>query len=262
MASVTSGGAEIYYEVHGSGPALVFAYGRGGNGASWWQQVPYFSAHYKVVVFDHRGFARSSGGGENFTQRQLAEDLIAILDAEGLERAALVAQSMGGWTCLGAALHHPRRVTCLVMTSTYGGLSSPEMEDHIAQVRSRRDAPGQSFAGRALAPDYPAREPAMAMLYEQLRAFNTDFDPRRMGLMLDSADGIRPEALAGYTIPTLFLIGGQDQIFPPELLRMAARLVPGAQTEEFPNAGHSPYWEDAAIYNEVVEKFLRRQLGG
>lgn len=59
MAFVDARGARIYYECHGEGPALVFAHGRGGNAASWCQQVPRFVRDYRVLVFDHRGFGRS-----------------------------------------------------------------------------------------------------------------------------------------------------------------------------------------------------------
>ena len=140
MATINSGGAAIYYEVHGEGPAVVFAHGRGGNATSWWQQVASFSRQFSVIVFDHRTFGRSRGGGEAFDQAQLAADIIAILDMEGIEQAALVGQSMGGWSCLGAALNHPGRVRALVMSSTPGGLLSPAMEGTMAQTRGRPDS--------------------------------------------------------------------------------------------------------------------------
>jgi pimeloyl-ACP methyl ester carboxylesterase len=259
MAFVDSAGARIYYETHGGGPAIVFAHGRGGNAASWWRQVPHFSERYRVIVFDHRTFGRSTGGGEAFTPRQLAADAMAILDAEGIERAALVAQSMGGWTCLAAALAYPERVQCLVLSSTTGGIASPEMEPLLAEWRDR--AAGQApLASRALAPDFPEREPALATLYAQLQAFNTGFDPACMETLRDPANAVRPEQLRGFAVPTLFVIAGQDQIFQPALLRMAAAAVPGAGIEEFPGAGHSPYWEDAPRFNEVVGRFLARHL--
>ena len=49
----------LHYEVTGSGPALIFAHGLGGNQMSWWQQVAHFSANYTCVAFAHRGFAPS-----------------------------------------------------------------------------------------------------------------------------------------------------------------------------------------------------------
>ena len=261
MATVQSGSATIYYEVQGTGPALLFAHGRGGNAASWWQQVPHFSQRFRVIVFDHRTFGRSRGGGEAFTQLQLAADIVAILDAEGIENAALVGQSMGGWSCLGAALGHPRRVSCLVMTSTPGGLLSQEMEGKMSEVRSRPDPTDKPLSWRALAPEFPRRRPDMAALYDQIRAFNTEFDVSNMGTLLHADNGIRPVQLEGYDIPTLFVIGGRDQSFPPEVLRMAAAMVPGAEVEEMPDSGHSPYWEEPERYNETVEGFLDKCLG-
>ena len=163
MATVRSGEAELYYEVHGDGPALVFAHGRGGNAAIWWQQVPHFARTHKVIVFDHRMFGRSVGGEEAFNPPQMAADLLAILDAEGVERAAIVAQSMGGWTGLNTALRHPERVRCLVMTATYGGLRSPALEGKLAELTLGAGAP--PISTRALALDFPAREPALALLY-------------------------------------------------------------------------------------------------
>lgn len=259
MAFAQSGSARIYYEAHGEGPAVLFAHGRGGNAASWWQQVPYFSRQYRVIVFDHRTFGRSSGGGEAFNPPQLALDALAILDAEGIERAALVTQSMGGWTGLGAALHHPGRVRCLVLTSTIGGLVTPEMEDLLAEWRNPATPPSP-LATRALAPDFPEREPALAGLYAQIQAFNTGVDPSCLDALRDPANAVRPEHLRDYSTPTLFVIAEQDQIFPPKLLRLAAAALPGAEIEEFPAAGHSPYWENAPLYNEIVGRFLARHL--
>jgi len=51
---------DLYYEVTGSGPALLFAHGLGGNHLSWWQQVAHFAPHYTCVAFAHRGFAPST----------------------------------------------------------------------------------------------------------------------------------------------------------------------------------------------------------
>ena len=82
MPTVETNGASIYYEVHGDGPTVVFAHGRGGNAASWWQQVPYFAEYYKVIVFDHRTFGRSTCPEEKFDRSLFDSDLIAILDQE------------------------------------------------------------------------------------------------------------------------------------------------------------------------------------
>ena len=117
MATIESHGATISYEVHGSGPAIVFAHGAGGNTLSWWQQVPFFARNYRVVLFDHRGFGRLRCPSTLMPPRFFPADLTAILNAEGMTSAALVCQSMGGYTGLPFALAHPERVSALVLSS-------------------------------------------------------------------------------------------------------------------------------------------------
>src|SRR5438105_12346743 len=110
----------LYYEVTGSGPAVVFAHGLGGNHLSWWQQVPHFCQRYTCVAFAHRGFAPSSALPGGPDPAQYAGDLGALIDHLALADVRLVAQSMGGWACLEYALAHPERVRALVLASTAG----------------------------------------------------------------------------------------------------------------------------------------------
>ena len=83
---VKSDGAELYYEAYGSGAALVFAHGGGGNAASWYQQVPHFLSRYRVITFDHRGFGRSYCEPSEVVSTRFAADLLAILDDAGVTR--------------------------------------------------------------------------------------------------------------------------------------------------------------------------------
>ncbi|MDA0225602.1 MAG: alpha/beta hydrolase, partial [Proteobacteria bacterium] len=107
--------ARLYYEVCGSGPALIFAHGLGGNHLSWWQQVPAFAGRFTCVVFAHRGFAPSSCTSNPPDPADYPGDLAALLDHLAIERAHLVGQSMGGWTVIGFALAHPARVLSLTL---------------------------------------------------------------------------------------------------------------------------------------------------
>ena len=167
MPSVRSHGTSIYYEEQGAGPALVFAHGAGGNALSWWQQVPFFARDHRVICFDHRGFGRSACEPEAFQPSWFADDLRAILDALELPQAAVVCQSMGGWTGLRLALEQPQRVRCLVLGGTPAGVFSPRVLEAAAGVGQRLASEGVSGAA-ALAPDFPVREPALAFLYDQI----------------------------------------------------------------------------------------------
>ncbi|NRA01140.1 MAG: alpha/beta hydrolase [Myxococcales bacterium] len=261
MATVTHEGASIYYEIHGSGPAICLAHGAGGNALSWWQQVPHFARSHSVVAFDHRSFGRSVCAPADFQPRFFADDLFAILDAAGIERAALVCQSMGGWTGLRAALEHPERVAALVLAGTPGGLFTPVIAENMAQLAERLGGGGVA-ATAALAPDFPEREPARAFLYGGIGSLNTGFDPAQGARLFDEAAWILPEALAEFRVPTLVLSGQHDLLFPPEIMNHVAELIPGASLERFPETGHSTYYEDPERFNEIVGQFLAKHWPG
>src|SRR5262245_1918863 len=95
-----SEGERIYWECVGTGePALVLCHGAGGNHAVWYQQVPVFARHRRVITWDHRGFGRSSAHAGPTRPELGVRDLAAVLAAAGATGAIdLVGQSMGGWT--------------------------------------------------------------------------------------------------------------------------------------------------------------------
>ena len=113
---------ELHYEVTGSGPAIVFAHGLGGNQMSWWQQVGHFAQTHTCVTFAHRGFPPSSMPPGGPDPADFADDLAALVDALGLERFHLVGQSMGGWTVVEYALRHAGRLAGAVLCNTTGSI--------------------------------------------------------------------------------------------------------------------------------------------
>ena len=93
------------------------------NHLSWWRQVPHFSDRYTCVVFAHRGFWPSEDAADGPRPDAFVDDLAALIEHLRLDDVRLVAQSMGGWTCLEYALRQPERVRALVMADTVGSLS-------------------------------------------------------------------------------------------------------------------------------------------
>jgi 3-oxoadipate enol-lactonase len=248
----------LYYELHSAAPAdapaLVFAHGAGGNTLIWWQQIPYFARTHRVIAIDHRGFGRSTCAPGRFHARELADDLRAVLDHARIERAALVCQSMGGWTGLRTALAHPDRVAALVLSGTPGGVFTPKVIEAFRAIG--RLAAGEGIrAGPALAPDFPEREPARAFLYDQIAGLNDGLPPAALATLAEAR--VEPAELAVYRVPTLLVAGERDQLFPPDALKEAAAQIPGCRIVDFAGAGHSPYFEDAPRFNRIVEEFLR-----
>jgi 3-oxoadipate enol-lactonase len=252
---------EIHYEVVGTGPALVFAHGLGGNHLSWWQQVGHFAERHTCVVFSHRGFPPSSRVPGQAAPDAYADDLAALLDVLDLRDATLVGQSMGGWTCLEYALRYPQRVRALVMASTSGTLDFNQLGD--GGVRDWvREAPTAlaAMTARGVHPasgERMAREqPALAHLYWQIMEFaDATFREdvrRRLGELR-----VRPPALLReLAMPVLFITGEEDWVFPPMAGRLFAALAPKGEALCVPAAGHSVYFERAAQFNAALGRFL------
>jgi len=262
MPTVHSREAKLYYDICGpeEAPALVFAHGRGGNAASWWQQMAYFSKHYRCVAFDHRGFGRSTCAPGKVLVRYYVEDLAEVLEDARIDRVAIVCQSMGGWTGMRFALAHPGRVRCLVLANTPGGVMTDALREHARNRPSTIE--NASFNNYALAPDYHERQPAMGYLYNQIGAFNTGEGPGAWSTMPKDERDLNVAKLKGYKTPTLMITGEQDRIFPRAMLHEVAPQIPGCTVHDLPVVGHSAYFEDAPAFNKVVEAFLAKHAKG
>ena len=251
-------GARIYYEVSGSGPAMVFVHGLGGNHAVWFQQVSQFAANHTVVVMSQRGFAPSGGTQDRYNVDLLVSDLTAVMDAAGVKRAVVIGQSMGGWTALGMALQHPQRVDALVLADTVAGISNEAIASHMKMVTESaaqlRNVPPPLGVHPALSAEFSLRRPDLACLYQMLSTFGSP-PPGTIAAQLAAAR-VAPSNLKQMKVPTLFIVGSEDRLFPPPLIRQAAGYISGAQVAEIPQAGHSPYYEIPEAWYTVVADFM------
>jgi 3-oxoadipate enol-lactonase len=254
-------GAEIHYEVFGKGPAVIFAHGLGGNHLSWWQQLAHFAPRYTCVGFAHRGFPPSSAVPGKSAPDSYADDLAALIDELALNDVALVAQSMGGWTCLEYALRAPQKVRALVMASTSGAMDFSQLNDAEVDEWSRR-APAEleKLQARGIHPAGGERmaqeQPALSQLYNQISelaspAFREDVRVRIRELRVQS-----PSTLKSLAMPVLFITGDEDWVFPPAAGPAFARLAPKGDAVRVPAAGHSVYFERAARFNELIGRVL------
>ncbi len=255
MPFADAAGTRIFYETHGpkagTAPAIVFAHGAGGNHLSWWQQVPHFRDRYTCVVFDHRGFGQSIDAVDGPGGAAFVDDLRTLLDHLGIERATLVAQSMGGWTCLNFAVRYPERVERLMMCDTHGGLRSDEIDALWRDAMANRRAPGEVHpaAGERMY----GEQPALHFLYQEIAALNgADAVVRAMRAM----PSLTATEVATLVIPALFIAGDEDAVIPPQLIEIAATCIPGARFEREPLAGHSVYFERPEAFNAILETFL------
>src|SRR5215831_9460905 len=164
MAFMVSDGFRLYYEdMGGAGPVLLFLHGAGGNHLSWWQQVPVFAEEYRCITVDQRGFGLSPDVAGGPGPSALGGDVLALLDHLGIEQAAVIAQSMGGWAAVGAAVQAPRRFWAIVLANTAG------LRRGLAAASPPRPAVlWQAALGETFRKTHPAR----TFLYAQIAGLN------------------------------------------------------------------------------------------
>jgi 3-oxoadipate enol-lactonase len=248
-------GADLYYEVHGEGPAVLLSHGVGSNHLHWWQQIPVLSKNFKVITFDHRGFGFSGEDGKG--PKAFVDDVAGLLDHLRIGKVAVVGQSMGGVTVTGFASRFPDRVTAMVLSCSGGGVvpvkHAPSMKGALEKCRDYME-----FAALSISQDgFRQRKPALCFLFESIAQTNRAVDLKLLLGMRELKNDVTPIAKA--KIPTL-LIGGEDDHGANGALQELQTLIPGASLAVVPDAGHLLFFESADKYNELVGGFLGRHL--
>jgi 3-oxoadipate enol-lactonase len=257
-------GCRIYYEVTGSGPAIIFAHGIGSNHLTWWQQVPHFSGRYTCVTFGHRGYLPGSEIPGGPDPRDFAGDLAALIEHLQLPDVRLVAQSMGGWTCVEYILSFPNKVRALVLASTCGTIHRPSVPladpQRLTDWNLKATAARADMQRRGISPptgERMAREqPALHFLYQSIGSTSTSFDREELRKRILAMATRPPDVLRSLAMPTLFITGDEDTTYPPFLSDALAPLMPNAKVEQVREAGHSVYFQRASIFNQLVDRFL------
>lgn len=252
MPYADNGDVSLYYEIHGErGPGLVFAHGAGGNATSWWQQIPEFRDRYRVVSFDHRGFARSPCADDAQSALFFEHDLIAIMDAADLPDAVIVCQSMGGWTGVRTAVTYPDRVRAVLLANTPGAISNEATLANTASLIKLVTTAG--LGSTAISAQFIARCPERALLYQQIAAYNTGAKPNILGAEF----AVTPQAVIDSKCPFGVLASDLDPLFPADMLESVAADI-GAECVRVNGAGHSTYFEKPEAFNSILAEFLRR----
>ena len=254
----------LYYEETGAGPVIVFLHGLGGNHLSWWQQVAHFAPSHTCVTFAARGFAPSSPAPGGPDPREFAGDLEALIEHLQLQDVALVGQSMGGWGAMEYALAHPGRVRALVLAATTGTIRLDRIggaeQMRLAAWQADSTTTSAQLAKRRIHPACGARmadeQPALHLLYRHVDDMNATLDKATLRERLGAYRTRAPADLTSLGCPLLFISGDEDIVIPPFAADAIARAVPGARVDHIADAGHSVYFERAARFNALVERFL------
>jgi pimeloyl-ACP methyl ester carboxylesterase len=252
----------LYYESHGEGEPLVLIPGFGTGLWIWYRQLPAFARSFRTIVFDPRGVSRSEQRDEPVTIRLIADDVAALLDALGIERAHILGASFGGFVAQEFALAHPEKVRSLILCCTsFGGPRhcppSPETLQAIASTKGlNTEARVRENLLIAFSPEFVSEQPEEITRVIKLRGAN--FVPEHAYLhQLQAAMAFNTEArVAQINAPTLVLTGDADVIVPSDNSRNLAALIPGARLKVVAGGSHTFFIEKAEEFNRAVIDFI------
>jgi pimeloyl-ACP methyl ester carboxylesterase len=256
----------------GEGPPVVFVHGLAGSWQNWLQQLPEFSAKHRVVALDLPGFGSSQWPKEKISIPLYARALDQVMEALGISAAAMVGNSMGGFTSTELAISFPERVERMALAAPAGissfdnplalraaswlqrlqpvfGLGARLTERHAKAVAMRPWLRSRILGEIAR---YPARLPA-DLVAEQLRGAGrmAFLDAFEANLTYDYRHRL-PEIVC----PTLLIWGERDRVVPVRDADIYTELIPGARKAILPDTGHIPMLERPVQFNELLEQFL------
>jgi pimeloyl-ACP methyl ester carboxylesterase len=283
MASIEldGAGARFAYDEAGRGPAVVLVHAGLADRRMWEHQFRALSARYRVIRYDWRGYGESADAAGPVARHG---DLLALMDALNVDRAALVGCSYGGAHVLDAALSAPGRVTALGLVCSWvsGYAWTPQAIELIQRRMSSVAIPPERrrryAEGRAGAID-PADLAAMVEANVRLMVVGPDrtpdaLDPEALALALEMCRGVFTRDWAGSPVaevlldppalgrlsevaaPTLVVQGLADLPAIQEVADLLTAGIAGARRVDFADTGHLPPVERPERFTEVLEKFL------
>src|ERR687895_880901 len=240
-------GAEIAYDVAGSGHPVLMLHAGIGDRRMWDAQVPAFAEHFTVIRFDARGFGETRKPDAPFAPYA---DAIALVDHLNISRAHVVGVSMGSQTAIEAAITAPERVSALVAVAARTGTPvSPALRagwDRVDELYEAGDIAGAVEYELKMWVDGPDRGPDAVdpEMRERVREMNAALFVRD-----DEAGEERPldppaaERLAEISAPTLIIYGDKDVMDVRQAAGPLAGAIPGARLALIPDAAHLPQME-------------------
>lgn len=277
MPLITStDGTRLYYEEAGAGSPVVFVHEFAGDYRTWEPQMRYFARSHRCVTFSARGYPPSDVPSDpaRYGQDIVRGDVIAVMDALGIDKAHVVGHSMGAYTALHVGLRHPQR--CISVTAAgcgWGSVGDPVQREAMRKVAAETAtifAEKGIAAASALYADNATRQ---TQKYKDPRGF-AEFI-RMMGehsaqghaLTMAMLQAKRPTLwdlendLKRFSVPLLVIVGDEDETCLDGSVFLK-RTVPTAALFVIPRSGHTITSEEPAAVNAALaELFAAAEAG-
>ena len=270
----TEDGVKLHYEESGSGTPIVFVHEFAGDWRTWEPQLRHFSRRYRCIAYNARGYPPSDvpADVERYSQQRARDDILAVLDALGIERAHIVGNSMGGFATLHFGMAYPARALSLVIAGCGYGAHPDQYATFQAQARDLAKTMLEKGMVH-IAATYghgpgrlPLRDKDPRGFAEFVRQFSEHSAQGSANTML-GYQARRPSLynliadMARITAPALIVAGDEDDaVLEPSLLMK--RTIPTAGLVVLPKSGHMTNLEDPALFNRLLEDFFHQVEAG
>ena len=222
----------------------------------WEPQAAVLARDRRVLRYDMRGHGRSPVPEAPYSIADLGDDLLALLDRHGTERASLCGVSLGGMVSMWVAAHAPERVDRVVLCSTSARMGPPELWTERAALvrREGMGAVADTVVARWFTPGFAAGRPDVVAA---IRAQLASTPPEGYASCCEAIKDMdqRPD-LPSVTAPTLVIAAEGDPSTPPAHARTIAGLIPGARLEVLDRGAHLVNVEEPDLVTSLITAHL------
>lgn len=272
--ALTADNVNLYYEETGQGTPILFVHEFASDHRGWEPQMREFGKRYRCITYSARGYTPSDVPDDTkaYSHTHMMRDALAVLDHLKIDRAHIIGLSMGGYTALQVALHHPGRVRSLVLAGAGSGFERGYVNEFHAQSRALGDRFENEGSGR-VAETYGRGPSRIPFEIKDPRGFDefqrrfAEHDARGSANVSRGFQGARPslldfeDGIRKLTTPALIVVGDEDERCIESSLFLKAA-IPASGLVMFPKTGHVVNLEEPNLFNAVTADFLGRVEAG
>lgn len=266
--AMTKDGVRLFYEEAGSGTPIVFVHEFGGDHRSWEPQMRHFARRHRCVTFAARGFTPSDvpESVEQYSQQFAVDDILAVMDAAGIDRAHVVGLSMGGFATLHVGLRAPERALSLTVAGAGYG-AEKQFESYFRNVSLEVATQFERQGSAQFAKTYSLGASRVQFQNKDPRGwaeFAAQLGEHSSVGCANTMRGVqagRPslydfeEELSRMHVPLLVIVGDEDDhcLQPGIFLK---KTVPASGLLVMPKTGHTLNLEEPDQFNRSVGEFI------
>lgn len=265
MPKLNINNIEIYYEEHGSGPAMLWAHGLGQNLSDWNELVSFFENRYRVITYDARGHGRSQilDSEDDYSQDLMIADMLALMNELSIDSAIVGGHSMGANVALNFALRYPQRCAIVIPVAIGTGSSDPvRWKKYWGKLADLAENNGIKAYVEGLR-ETPAWERALShpLIGERVTQSESANKPQAIANIIRGIQRKRPSVyelepeLKALKVPALVVFNEGDTPVL-ECSKYLAACIPGASLAEISATSHWTQLEAPDEFHRVVNEFV------